>query len=92
MSDHDHPDPTWSDAHRFDDIEAHELAARHLDEVAGPGCARHVTWDPAHHLQGHVDVGGTHLVVIAPRDDRHEPLVLTESEWDAVRHGCLSRS
>lgn len=78
------------DHHRFDDVEAHERAMRRLAEVAGAECTERVTWDPDHHLQGHVDVGGTHLVVIAPRDDEHQTLVLSEREWDAVRRGCLT--
>ncbi len=78
------------DHHRFDDVEAHERAMRRLAEVAGPECVDQVTWDPDHHLQGHVDVGDTHLVVIAPRDDEHQTLVLSESEWDALRRGCLT--
>jgi hypothetical protein len=27
-------------------------------------------------------------VLIAARDDSHLPLVLTESDWDALRFGC----
>jgi hypothetical protein len=42
-----------------------------------------------HHLQGHVDVDGQHLVVIAPRDDEHTPLVLSDSEWEALRRGSV---
>jgi hypothetical protein len=49
-----------------------------------------VRWDSDHHLQGHVDVRGQHLVVIAPRDDDHTPLVLSEAEWDALRRGWMS--
>lgn len=79
-----------NDHHRFDDAEAHELAMIRLAEVAGSACTQHVTWDPDHHLQGHVDVGDTHLVVIAPRDDEHDTLVLSQREWDALRRGCLT--
>jgi hypothetical protein len=43
-------------------------------------------WDETHHLQGHVHVGDRELVVIAPRDDVHEPIVLTAEDWDEVRH------
>jgi hypothetical protein len=44
-----------------------------------------VTWDSTHCLQGHVQVGRSQLVVIAPRDASHAPVVLTEPSWDAVR-------
>jgi hypothetical protein len=51
------------------------------------GCDCEIQWDANHCLQGHVDLDGSHLVVIACRDDAHEPLALTEGEWDAVRRG-----
>src|SRR5262245_12139573 len=41
-------------------------------------------WDETHHLQGHGHVNGRELVVIAPRDDRHQTIVLTAEDWDAV--------
>jgi hypothetical protein len=44
-----------------------------------------VIWDSTHCLQGHVHVGLSALVVIAPRDASHEPVVLTEPSWAAVR-------
>ena len=93
MCDTDHRiDHDRSDHPRYDDVEAHERAMRRLAEIAGPECTERVTWDPDHHLQGHVDVDGTHLVVIAPRDDEHQTLVLSEREWDALRRGCLTGS
>lgn len=73
---------------RFDDEHAHRRALEHLADVAGDECVDRVRWDADHHLQGHVDVAGRHLVVIAPRDDEHEPLVLSEADWDALRRGC----
>jgi hypothetical protein len=73
---------------RLDDHEAQARALVHLASLAGTDCLADVCWDPDHHLQGHVEVAGRHLVVIAPRDDSHLPLVLTESDWDALRHGC----
>ena len=75
---------------RFDDEQAHQRALRALAKRAGSECCSRVNWDPDHHLQGHVDVRGEHLVVIAPRDDDHSPLVLTEAEWDALRRGCMT--
>ena len=45
-----------------------------------------LVWDGSHPLQGHFHVGSHELVVIAPRDGAHEPVVLTALTWDAVRH------
>jgi hypothetical protein len=47
-----------------------------------------VTWDSTHRLQGHVHLGSCKLVVIAPRDDEHQPIVMTEPSWDAVRRSA----
>ena len=47
--------------------------------------AHTLTWDSTHCLQGHVHLAGGELVMIAPRDGSHEPVVLTEPVWDAVR-------
>lgn len=44
-----------------------------------------LTWDSTHRLQGHLHLGSRELVVIAPRDGAHQPVVLTEPGWDAVR-------
>ncbi len=44
-----------------------------------------LTWDDTHRLQGHAHLGGRELVVIAPRDDAHSPVVLTTEDWDQVR-------
>lgn len=75
---------------RLDDDQAHVRALEHLASVAGAECTARVCWDLEHHLQGHVDVAGRHVVLIAPRDDEHEPVVLSEADWDALRHGCLA--
>ncbi len=75
---------------RLDDEQAHQKALDHLAAVVGPECVGGVCWDLDHHLQGHVEVCGRHLVVIAPRDADHEPRVLSEADWDALRHGDLS--
>ncbi len=71
--------------HRFDDARAHARAHDRL--VAAVGCECEIHWDTDHCLQGHVDHDGSHLVVIACRDDAHQPLVLSEDEWDALRRG-----
>jgi hypothetical protein len=76
--------------HRLNDHQAHERALELLSSVHGPECASRVCWDPVHQLQGHVDVAGEHLVLIATRDEVHDPLVLTEQDWDALRRGCLT--
>jgi hypothetical protein len=78
---HEHPT-------RLDDHAAHRRALDLLARLVGEECTAHVCWDLDHHLQGHVDVDGQHLVLIAPRDDEHAPLVLTEDDWDALRRGC----
>ena len=39
-----------------------------------------VTWDSTHCLQGHVQVGRSQLVVIAPRDASHPPVVVDRTE------------
>jgi hypothetical protein len=77
---------------RFDDEQAHQRAERYLASVLGTGCPCAVLWDGDHHLQGHLDHSGTHLVVIAPRDDEHDPIVMSEIEWDACRHGQLANA
>jgi hypothetical protein len=72
---------------RLDDDQAHQRALEFLAELLGEDCTDRVCWDLDHHLQGHVDVHGQHVVVIAPRDDDHAPLVLSEDDWDALRRG-----
>lgn len=72
---------------RLDDEQAHQRALQLLAQLLGCDCSERVCWDPDHILQGHVDLHGDHLVVIAPRDEDHGPLVLTEADWDALRHG-----
>jgi hypothetical protein len=44
-----------------------------------------LTWDATHCLQGRVRLACCELVVIAPRDAFHEPVVLTTPSWDAIR-------
>ncbi|WP_420450475.1 hypothetical protein [Ilumatobacter sp.] len=75
---------------RVDDDEAHERAVEHLVALMGAECAEEIRWDPRYHLQGHVERGGQHLVVIAARDAEHEPRVMSESDWRELRYGCLS--
>jgi len=63
----------------------HARAYAFLVEVIGAQPAD-LTWDTTHRLQGHVHVGRRELVVIAPRDADHVPVVLTDATWDALRH------
>lgn len=48
-------------------------------------------WDDTHHLQGHGHLQGCELVVIASRDDDHQPVVLTAEDWDAVRRASADQ-
>ena len=70
---------------RLDDETANERAVRHVAQELGLGTPPNVSWDTDHHLQGHLDVAGTHMVLIAPRTDDHMPLLLTDADWDALR-------
>lgn len=70
---------------RFNDDQAHQRAERYLASVLGADCACEVRWDSYHHLQGHLDHSGQHFVVIAPRDNEHDPIVMSDTEWDARR-------
>jgi hypothetical protein len=70
---------------RLDDETAQERAVRHVANELGLGTPPNVSWDGDHHLQGHLDVAGTHMVLIAPRTDDHMPLLLTDADWDALR-------
>ncbi len=77
---------------RFDYDQAHERAERYLASILGADCACEVHWDSDHRLQGHLDRCGKHLVVIAPRDNEHDPIVMSEIEWDACRRGHLANA
>jgi hypothetical protein len=50
-----------------------------------------LTWDTTHRLQGHAHVRHRDLVVIAPRDAAHRPIVMTEPGWDAVRRSLADQ-
>lgn len=76
--------------HRLDDETAHRRALRHAVAVLGLTVEPTVWWDDDHHLQGHLDVSGRHLVLIAPRTDDHRPRLLSEGEWDQLRHGLVA--
>jgi hypothetical protein len=44
-----------------------------------------LAWDDRHHLQGHARIAGHEVVVIAPRDDRHRPVLVTIEDWNVIR-------
>lgn len=69
---------------RHTDAECRERATSYLARVAG--CVPDdLMWDDTFHLQAHAHLRGHELVVIAPRDDEHQPVVLTAMDWDDVR-------
>lgn len=74
---------------RLDDEQAHQRALLLLAALLGDELTDGVAWDPVHRLQGHVDVGDDHVVLIAPRNEHHEPRVLTQTEWNALRRGII---
>ena len=71
---------------RLDDQAAHDQALLHVAHELGLGTAPVVSWDGDHHLQGHLDVAGAHMVLIAARTSDHMPLLLTDADWDQLRH------
>jgi hypothetical protein len=70
---------------RLTDDEAHDLAVRHLASVLGSNRLPEIAWDVDHHLQGHLDVAGHHMVLIATRTRDRSPLFLTDEDWDSLR-------
>jgi hypothetical protein len=70
--------------HTSPDVECRARADAYLNGLIGSS-HQSVTWDATYRLQGHVQLGSNELVVIAPRDAAHEPVVLTAPGWDAVR-------
>lgn len=79
------PTSTSSNRQRTTPVaECRARAQAYLAKLVGVGPAT-LTWDSTHCLQGHVHVGHHELVVIASRDARHAPVVLTAPNWDAVR-------
>lgn len=72
------------------DRECRARAYAYLVELIGARPAT-LVWDSTHRLQGHMHLGCRELVVIAPRDAEHEPIVLTEPSWDAVRRSAADQ-
>ncbi|MCU1395691.1 MAG: hypothetical protein JWM34_4119 [Ilumatobacteraceae bacterium] len=70
---------------RLTEHEGRARAGRHLRKLIG-SAPSDLLWDHNHHLQGHLHVGQRELVVIAPRDESHDPVVLTAEDWDEACH------
>src|SRR3954453_3006130 len=70
---------------RLNDEEAHDIAVRHLADLLGSTALPDVAWDVDHHLQGHLDVAGHHMVLIATRTPDRCPLLMTDEDWDSLR-------
>lgn len=70
---------------QLDDDTAHDRAVDHLCRTLGVEQPPDVVWDEKHHLQGHFDLDGRHMVLIATRRTDHTPLVLSDGDWDAFR-------
>ena len=84
-----HRTPTTRNSNAADqaarpDIECRAKASEFLTELIGSP-PEDLLWDDTHHLQGHSQLHGRELVVIAPRDEYHQTVVLTAEDWDAVR-------
>ncbi len=69
---------------RRPDTECRALASDFLTELIGspPDALR---WDTCHRLKGHMCIHDCELVVIAPRDAAHRPVVLTTLDWGEIR-------
>ena len=76
--------------HTDSDPECRARAYAYLVELIGAR-PETLTWDSTHCLQGHAHVGQRDLVVIAPRDATHRPIVMTEPGWDAVRRSIADQ-
>ncbi len=93
-NDNQHPTSTTahSDADRAvrPDIECWAKASEFLTELIGSP-PDDLLWDDTHHLRGHGHLHGRELIVIAPRDDDHQTVVLTAEDWDAVRRASTDQ-
>lgn len=72
-----------AERHVHTDSESWARASEFLVKLVGT-TLDDLRWDDTHHLQGHAHLNGRELVVIAPRDDRHETVVFVSEDWDAV--------
>lgn len=76
---------TAKTAIRLSDEVSHRRAIEHAATILDVDGEPTVVWDADHALQGHLEIAGRHLVLIAPRSADHEPLLLTEPQWDLLR-------
>lgn len=74
----------------FTNDTAHRYAIGHAVATLGLDHEPAVTWDDDYQLQGHLDVSGRHLVLIATRTHDRSPRLLTEDEWNCLRHGLAA--
>ena len=72
------------------DIECRAKASEFLTELIGSP-PDDLLWDDTYHLQGRGHLHGRELVVIAPRDDDHQTVLLTAEDWDAVRRASTDQ-
>ena len=72
------------------DTECWARASEFLTELIGSP-PDDLLWDDTYHLQGHGHLHGREVVVIAPRDDDHQTVVLTAEDWDAVRRASTDQ-
>jgi hypothetical protein len=72
------------------DSECRATASEFLTELIGSP-PDDLLWDGTHHLRGHGHFHGRELIVIAPRDDDHQTVVLTAEDWDAVRRASTDQ-
>ena len=69
---------------RRTDPEARAQAAEFFRTLAAAHPAE-LSWDDTFRLQGHANVDCRELIVIAPRDNQHQTVVLTIEDWDQLR-------
>jgi hypothetical protein len=88
---HNVASPSWGGRHgaqgcqgRRSDPEARTRATEFLHTLSGAHSTE-LSWDDTFRLQGHAHVDCRELIVIASRDDQHEPVVLTIEDWDQLR-------
>ena len=72
------------------DIDCQARASEFLTDLIGSP-PENLLWDDTYHLQGHSQLHGRELVVIAPRDEHHQTVVLTAEDWDAIRRATTDQ-
>ena len=72
------------------DIDCQARASEFLTDLIG-SAPENLLWDDTYHLQGRSQLHGRELVVIAPRDEHHQTVVLTAEDWDAIRRATTDQ-